>query len=191
MSIVFAAGLMAAICPTPLLAGVANQTTQTGETSGTIMLAASFRHCDAKAKANIREAVAFMAANKRALKHDFKLAKRRGKRRRIRRRFDRKLHSIRWSCAERVLCRNSAPRVALHAGGIATRKIRVCYDKMVRQNYDFCSFVEIIAHEFGHAIGIKKKRLARHHSQRNDRVYKFGWFARDLCRKQGRSRPLE
>lgn len=164
---------------------------QQWEWSYTGGFARAFRHCSAKAKANIREAIDFMDAHKRELKKEFKLAKRKGKRRRIRRRFDRKLHKLRFSCAERVLCRAKSPRVAMHPGGIATRKVRICYDKIVSKNYDFCNFVNTVSHEFGHAIGIKKARLGRHHKKRNDRVYRFGNFAENLCREEGWNRPLE
>lgn len=153
-------------------------------------LVRNFRHCSSEAKVNIREVIAFMDENQRALKHEFKLAKRRGKRRRIRRRFNRKIHKMRFGCAKSVLCRDSAPRVALHPLGIASRKIRVCYDKIEDAGTDFCDLVNIVSHEFGHAIGIKKDRAGRHHKNRNDRVYKFGDFVESLCRSQGRNRSL-
>lgn len=154
-------------------------------------LAKTFRHCSNEAKTNIREAVAFMKVNKRALKHDFKVGKRRGQRRRIRRKFDRKLQKIRWSCAERVLCKRRGDRYGLHAGGVASRKIRICYDKMLYDRVGFCFFAGKVAHEFGHAIGIKRDRAGRHSRRTSDRVWQFDRFARNLCNTQNRDRPLE
>jgi hypothetical protein len=141
------------------------------------------RKCSPAAKAAIAEAVQWMKNHQNELKNDFKLAKRKGVRRRIRRRFDRKLSKIRFSCAERVLCKDKAPRVALHAFGIAGNKIRLCYDKMQKRNYNFCTFTGVVAHEFGHTIGIPKDRVGGHSRNQNDRVYQFGWFARDLCQR--------
>lgn len=142
---------------------------------------ADTKKCSPNASQALNEAMIFLKENGRALKHDFKIGDRKATRRRIRRRFDRKVDQMRFSCATQVLCREKAPRIALHAFGIAGRKIRMCYDKMITRNFRFCDLVEIAAHEFGHAIGIKKDRFGRHHKNQSDRVYEFGWFARDLC----------
>ena len=139
------------------------------------------RACSPNAQAALNDAFAFMASHGEQLKNDFEIGSRRATRRRIKRRFDRKIDEMRISCADRVLCREHAPRVALHAFGMAGRKIRVCYDKMLAAEFRFCDLVEIVTHEFGHAIGIKKKRFGQHHKDRDDKVYQFGWYARDLC----------
>ncbi len=44
---------------------------------------------------------------------------------------------------------------------------------MLRLNYRFCAFTGIVAHEFGHAVGIPKKRFGQHHEHRDDKVYHF------------------
>lgn len=147
-------------------------------------MAQKTKNCSPAAQAAIAESVQWMRDHRHQLKHDFKLAKLKGRRRRIRRRFDRKLNHMRFGCAEKVLCREKAPRVALHAFGIAGRKIRLCYDKMLRRNYRFCDLTEIVVHEFGHAIGVPKDRLGGHSRNQNDRVYRFGWFAGNLCRAE-------
>lgn len=139
------------------------------------------RNCSPSAKAAINDAMNFIKSKGHELKNDFKLAKRKGQRRRIRRRFDRKIDKMRFNCAERILCRENSPRIALHPFGIAGRKIRVCYKKMIQRNYKFCDLVEKAAHEYGHAIGIPKQRLGGHFRNSNDRVYQFGWFAKNLC----------
>lgn len=142
---------------------------------------ADTKRCSPNAAQALDEAMIFLKENGHALKHDFKIGDRKATRRRIRRRFDRKVDEMRFSCATKVLCREKAPRIALHAFGIAGRKIRICYDKMITRNFRFCDLVEFTSHEFGHAIGIKKDRLGRHHKKQNDRVYQFGWFAKALC----------
>ena len=139
------------------------------------------RACSPNAQAALNEAFVFIESHGEQLKNDFEIGSRRATRRRISRRFDRKIDEMRVSCAARVLCREKAPRIALHAFGMAGRKIRVCYDKMLAEEFRFCDLVEIVTHEFGHAIGIKKKRFGQHHKDQNDKVYQFGWYARDLC----------
>lgn len=134
------------------------------------------RHCNDTAKHNIRQAVLFLELNLQSLKKDFKLADRKPKRRRIRRKMNRKISKLKFSCAERVLCRPEADRIAMKAG---IRKIRLCYDKI--SSYSFCSFAGVVGHEFGHLAKIPKKRLGRHHRKGDDRVYKFERFVRGLC----------
>jgi len=139
------------------------------------------RHCSPAAQSALNDAIGYIRSHRRELMEDFEVGSRRATRRRIKRRFDRKINKLRISCAERVLCREKAPRIALHAFGIAGNKLRICYDKMVRRNYQFCNLVEITAHEIGHTIGIKKDRAGGHHRNQNDRVYQFGWHARNIC----------
>jgi hypothetical protein len=147
------------------------------------------KRCSPAAQAALDEAFQFIKDHRHELMHDFKVAKRKGKRRRIRRRFDRKLGKMRVSCAERVICRKAAPRNAMHPFGIAGRKIRLCYDKMIADSDtdQFCDLTGTIAHEFGHAIGIKKDRAGGHSRNQNDRVYKFGNFAERLCEQEARA----
>lgn len=148
------------------------------------------KHCSAEAARNIHEAVQFMRNNMGAMK-GLDLAKRKGQRRRIRRRMDRKIDKLKFSCAQRLLCRAGAPRTALHPFGVVGKKIRLCYTKMRTLNYNFCTFTGTVAHEFGHVVGIPKKRFGRHHRERNDKVYRFGNAVRDLCYSQKQNRRLE
>lgn len=143
------------------------------------------KHCSAAAQAALVGAFNFVRTHERQLMHDFKVAKRRGRRRRIRRRFSRKINRTRVGCATAVLCRTSQDkRVALHAFGIAGNKIRICYDEMLTKNLRFCDLVDTVAHEMGHSIGIKKDRAGGHSRNQNDRVYHFGHFARGLCESE-------
>ena len=139
------------------------------------------RHCSNGAQSALNDAIEFVRSHRNELMEDFEVGSRRATRRRIKRRFDRKINKLRISCAERVLCRENAPRVALHAFGIAGNKLRICYDKMLAHNYRFCQLVGTTAHEIGHTIGIKKDRAGGHFRNRNDRVYQFGWHARAVC----------
>ncbi len=142
------------------------------------------RQCSANAQSALNDAFAFIRSHRNQLMEDFEVGSRKATKRRIKRRFDRKINKIRTSCAERVLCRDKAPRIALHAFGIAGNKLRICYDKMVTSSYRFCNLVGITAHEIGHTIGIKKDRAGGHHKNQSDRVYQFGSFARNLCRSE-------
>ncbi len=152
-----------------------------------------FKRCDDEAKRNIRAAVEFLDRNMKTLKRDFEFGTRLPrKKKRIHRRMGRKLGKLRFSCGRgRRLCRDSKDVVGFHALGSASRKLLICYDKIDnRSTSDFCELVGVIAHEYGHAVGIPKQRAGRHHKNGNDRVYQFGWFARDLCRAQGVDRRL-
>ena len=142
------------------------------------------RQCSANAQSALDDAFAFIRSHRNQLMEDFEVGSRNATKRRIKRRFDRKINKIRVSCAEQVLCRDKAPRIALHAFGIAGNKLRICYDKMITSSYNFCNLVGTTAHEIGHTIGIKKDRAGGHSRNNNDRVYQFGWFARDLCNSE-------
>lgn len=146
--------------------------------------AVNTRHCSAEAQLALNDSIAFIRSHRNQLMEDFEVGTRKATKRRIKRRFDRKINKIRISCAERVLCREKAPRIALHAFGIAGNKLRLCYDKMVNRSYRLCRLIEFSAHEIGHTIGIKKDRAGAHHRNENDRVYQFGEFARNLCRSE-------
>ena len=149
------------------------------------------RSCSAEAAANLEDAVDFLRDHREELKYDTDLGRRDRQIERIRDRIDEKIDDIWFSCAERVLCREDAPRIGLHAFGIASDKIRICYDKIVDYGFDYCEFVGVVAHEFGHAVGIPKDMLGGHSRNQDDRVYQFGYFAEDLCRRERQNRPLE
>lgn len=147
------------------------------------------KNCSAAAQAALNDAFSFLRTHENQLMNDFEVGSRPATRRRIKRRFSRKINRTRVGCAAGVLCRTSQNnRVALHAFGIAGNKIRVCYDKMLTftgpDQYNFCKLVDTIAHEMGHSIGIKKDRLGGHGRNENDRVFQFGEFAYDLCRAE-------
>lgn len=149
---------------------------------------ARFRRCDAEARRNIRSAVRFLHDNMRALKKDYEFNTRLPRRDdRIHRRMSRKLGKLRFSCGTgRKLCDASNDRTGMHALGTASKKLLICYAKM--KNY--CDLVETVAHEYGHAVGLPRKRVGRHAKDQDDLVYQFGWFARDLCRQRSLSRGL-
>lgn len=149
-----------------------------------------FVGCSADAKRNLLETVGFMKTNMETLKNDTNLHRREGRERSIRRRMDRKVDRLTIDCREAVLCRDSSPRDGLHAFGIMTNRLRICYDKLAQRNASFCSLTKLVVHEFGHAVGIAKDRVGQHHADKKDRVYQFGWFARDLCEWWGLERSL-
>ncbi|MDZ7842875.1 MAG: ricin-type beta-trefoil lectin domain protein [Gammaproteobacteria bacterium] len=144
------------------------------------------RHCSAEAQYNINEAVRFLKVNRRELKNDFDFKARRGQERRIRRKIDRRIDKLVFNCAERVLCREESPRIAMRGG---MKRIRLCYNKL--NTGSFCYFAGIVGHEFGHVVGIPKKRLGRHHREGGDTVYDFQTFVTDLCQESGWQRQVE
>jgi len=150
------------------------------------------KHCSAEAQRNIYDAVTFIDEKLQVLHDDFRLPVRKGKKRRIRRRMLRKLDNMRFGCFEGVLCRTSQDRRdAYHGWGVLGRKIRVCYDVMENEpGYGFCNFTQVVAHEYGHAIGIPKDNWGGHNRNENDLVYQFGDFVRSLCYMEGYGRTI-
>jgi len=140
------------------------------------------KNCSATAQAALNDAFDFVRDHESELMNDFEVGSRRATKRRIKRRFSRKINRTRVGCGAGVLCRTSQDkRIALHAFGIAGNKLRICYDKIVLNRLLICDLVGIVAHEMGHSIGIKKDRLGQHGKNQNDRVYQFGNFAERLC----------
>lgn len=153
------------------------------------------RACSPGFTADLRDTVAFLKTHMTTVRglyranntyHSRKLAARR-----VARRLDRgrKLNDIWFACAKASspLCRSDS--AGRHAFGAASDKIRLCESKRRRGSTattGFCRLVELVAHEFGHAVGIKKNAAHR----RGDRVYRWGdeWF--DYCRGNGHDRGL-
>ncbi|MBT8493308.1 MAG: hypothetical protein KJO07_09655, partial [Deltaproteobacteria bacterium] len=149
-------------------------------------------NCSDEAQANIALAVRFINNNMDRLKNPpFSLGKRRGQRRRIHRKMDRKLGKLRYGCKAAVLCPVGDTKNGHAMWGIMGRKVRLCYDNMKHRGFQFCGLVRTVAHEFGHTVGIPKDPFAQHGKNRSDRVYQFGRFARELCEEAGLQRPLD
>lgn len=153
------------------------------------------RDCPAGAAENFEEVVAFLDAHMDSVRaiyeRDNNYHARRGANRRVERRLgrDRKLGNLWFACANdsAPLCKDSSGR---HAMGAASNKIRICYTKvrdrtLATSGRGFCRLTELVAHEFGHAVGIKKDRVGQHSKNRNDRVYKWGFAWGDYCRSGG------
>ena len=148
-------------------------------------LGVDIKKCSSNARDAIRMAYQWMVDHTEELRDDFNPSKRRLQRRRIRRRFKRKLNKLKVSCAERVLCRDGQDkRVGFHGSGILGNKIRLCYNRMIDLSFHFCDLVETMVHEFGHVLGIPKARFGSHYRNQDDRVYRFGWHGGDLCRQE-------
>jgi len=146
------------------------------------------RGCPSHADQNFRDVVNYLRSNMGAVRSNFESNNsyhpRRGANRRVKRRLERgrKLRRLWFACARKSapLCKNASGR---HAFGAASRKIRICYFKFRPEagGGSFCNLVRIVAHEFGHAVGIKKDRVGLHSRRQNDRVYRWGWEWRDYC----------
>ncbi|NNE42405.1 MAG: hypothetical protein HKN14_15970 [Marinicaulis sp.] len=158
------------------------------------------RDCPAGASENFRDVVEFldvhMSAVRTIYEADNNYHPRRGANRRVERRLgrDRKLGRLWFACANdsAPLCDGSSGR---HAFGAASNKIRICYKKVsdaaaATPDRGFCRLTELVAHEFGHAVGIKKDRVGNHSDNQNDRVYRWGWAWGDYCRSGGFNRDL-
>ena len=149
------------------------------------------KQCNRIATINLLAAQRFITDNLPTLLHDFELNERSRKAMRIRARMRRKAPKLKFSCAKKVLCRDGQDnRAGFHGSGILGNKIRICWNRVVEQNKRFCDLAGLMTHEFGHAVGIPKERFSRHHREQDDKVYQFGFFARELCRVKGHDREL-
>jgi len=158
------------------------------------------RYCEKQWNNYIVEALKFIEENLETLKNDTKLHRRETRAIRVRRRLDRKLDRLRFICGRKdgpgvnVTCRLGAD--GTHAFGIATSQIRLCTDNIEKKiatgkyGKGFCFLAGVVAHEFGHVVGIPKL-FARHVSENKDLVYQFGWFAQDFCFQQNLDRGLD
>nr|HMR08473.1 beta/gamma crystallin-related protein [Polyangiaceae bacterium] len=151
-----------------------------------------FKECDGDAVRNLAAARKFIIDNLSILQNDFELNERPKVEQRIRDRIRKKIGDVKFSCAEKTLCRDGQEsRKGFHGSGILGNKIRICWNAvMADSNYKFCDLARTVTHEFGHAVGIPKERFGKHHGQGNDKVYQFGNFAYQLCRWKGLDREL-
>ena len=146
------------------------------------------RDCPANAADNFQEVVDFLDNHMDAVRAVYESNNtyhaRRGAERRVKRRLgrDRKLGNLWFACSNdsAPLCNGSDGR---HAMGAASNKIRICYNNV--RSDGFCSLVRLVAHEFGHAVGIKKDRVGKHSKNQSDRVYKWGRAWGNYCRAGG------
>lgn len=159
------------------------------------------RNCPAHADPNFQAVVAYMDDNMDAVRAIYEVNNdyhaRRGAERRVERRLgrDRKLGNLWFDCDADItpLCKNADAR---HGMGAASNKIRICYNKVRERNLapdgaGFCSLMSLVAHEFGHAVGMKKDRVGNHSRNQNDRVYRWGTAWRTYCTTNGDDRELE
>ncbi len=149
------------------------------------------KQCNGDATRNLLAAKKFIIDNLTTLQYDFEVNVRSKKERRIRDRMRKKAMGMKFSCAKKVLCRDGqTERAGFHGSGVLGNKVRICWNRVVEQNKRFCDLAGLVTHEFGHAVGIPKERFSQHHKQQNDKVYQFGFFARELCLVKGLDRGL-
>lgn len=156
----------------------------------------------ANAERHLRDVVNFMRTHMNTVRGLFESGRRsayhprKGADRRVRRRLrrGRKLDNIWFACAKSTspLCKNADGR---HFGGAASNKIRICYNDILRvarrtPGRGFCHLLELVSHEFGHAVGIKKDEGAQHTKRQRDRVYQWGRTWSRFCRDNGHDRNI-
>lgn len=150
------------------------------------------KDCNDEATRNLLAAKKFFIDNLQTFQNDFELNERDKKERRIHDRMRTKIAGVKFSCAEKVLCRDEQDeRSGFHGSGILGNKIRICWHRVKEQKKKFCDVAGLVAHEFGHAVGIPKERGGKHNREHNDKVYQFGFFATQLCQHKGLDRELE
>lgn len=143
-------------------------------------------YCSNEAEANIDQAISYLRMNLATLKRDYEFdAKLPRKDDRVRDRMQRKIDDIKVNCATRLRCRDSTGT----SMGIITDKIHICYEKARERGINFCQFVGIIAHEYGHMIGMPRE-IGHNRSEPMDATEMFGRFVGDLCRQDRLDRAL-
>jgi hypothetical protein len=100
----------------------------------------------------------------------------------------RKIDDIKVHCAERLRCRGNRVGVS---GGLITDIIHICYEKMEDLHYAFCDLAGVVAHEYGHMIGMPRALFGGHNDGDIDATRMFGWFVKDLCRQDNLDRSLD
>ena len=134
--------------------------------------AARFFNCGGINGQKVKRAYSFIRNNLSVLKK-FRVAKTKGRQRRIRRRMSRSIKVLRINCAGGVRCRNN---VHGRATPLISRRIRIC-TRNISTTSSVCYFVNVLAHEFAHTVGIP---TSNGHA-RGDRVHRFGEFAQKEC----------
>ena len=115
-------------------------------------------------------------------------------RERVNRRMRREINDTTVVCdrTEEFRCRSGTGRTP---GGVFTSRIHICFDKIDQEStysggtrQGFCRLAGVIAHEYGHSIGMQRR--PGHDSGDLDEVRMFGRFVRDMCVQDALERDL-
>ncbi|MBK23213.1 MAG: hypothetical protein CME70_04330 [Halobacteriovorax sp.] len=139
------------------------------------------KHCGSSAKSEVREALNFVKNNLETIMSDTS-----GMTSKEKKKLRKKAKNVNIKCMDhKPVCKNHSDR-----GGVSRHMFNsavvICYNRIrsVMGNNAFCALADTIIHEFGHTANVKK---ARNHNDgpNNDKVYRLGDAAEDLCNSMG------
>lgn len=139
------------------------------------------KHCGSNAKATIKRALSFLDSNVNTIINRTSHLKK-GEKRKLKR----KLRNINFKCMDhKRVCKKKATRGG-RSRHIFNSAVVICYNNVRKLLEDdaFCTLADVLIHETGHTAGVKKNR-GHNNGPNNDRVYRLGFAAKDLCVEQG------
>ncbi|MFZ9002242.1 MAG: hypothetical protein ACO20H_13125 [Bacteriovoracaceae bacterium] len=102
-----------------------------------------------------------------------------------------KLSKLNYKCMDhKRVCRVKPDR-----GGkdrhLFNQAVVICYNNIrtILEDDAFCTLADVLIHETGHSAGVKKDS-GHNNGPNNDRVYRLGFAAADLCRELGLDRSI-
>jgi len=139
------------------------------------------KNCGSDAKKTMKKALSFLDNNVNTIINrtgDLKSGEKK--------KLKRKLKNINFKCMDhKQVCKKKADR-----GGKSRHIFRsavvICYNNVRKllQDDAFCTLADVLIHETGHAAGVKKDN-GHNNGPNNDRVYRLGYAASDLCVEKG------
>jgi len=143
-------------------------------------------HCGNNAERTIKEALTFLDNNINTIINrtgDLK----KGEKSKLKK----KLSKLNYKCMDhKKVCKIKPDR-----GGkdrhIFNQAVVICYNNIrtILQDDAFCSLADVLLHETGHSAGVKKD-WGHNNGPNNDRVYRLGFAAADLCREKGLDKSI-
>lgn len=139
------------------------------------------KHCGSSAKSEVREALNFVKNNLETIMDDTS-----GMTSKEKKKLRKKAKNVNIKCMDhKPVCKNHSDR-----GGVSRHMFNsavvICYNRIrsVMGNNAFCALADTIIHEFGHTAKVKK---GRNHNDgpNNDKVYRLGDAAENLCNSMG------
>ncbi|TDJ06433.1 MAG: hypothetical protein E2O68_05010 [Deltaproteobacteria bacterium] len=148
--------------------------------------ARNIKHCGSNAESTMKDALRFLDNNINTIINNTGDLKN-GEKKRLKN----KLANINFKCMDhKQVCKKKATR-----GGksrhLFNAAVVICYNNIrtLLQDDAFCTLADVLIHEAGHAAGVKKD-WGHNNGPNNDKVYRLGYAAADLCRTKSLDRAI-
>ena len=102
-----------------------------------------------------------------------------------------KLEKLNFKCMDHKRVCKVKPDRGGQDRHLFNQAVVICYNNIrtILQDDAFCSLADVLLHEAGHSAGVKKD-WGHNNGPNNDRVYRLGFSAADLCRERGLDRSI-